>query len=84
VELAVHIVERARHRPLRGPRPVWFAADHAVEAEAGHQALKRDRDAFAIKLPPDLARAIDLRSNDALTNYFAAAFLPRTKPARPR
>jgi hypothetical protein len=71
VELAVHMVERARRRPVRDRRLDWFAADHALEAETGHQALNgtaRDRDAFAIKLPPDLARAIDFKvlGKDAL------------------
>jgi len=67
MEDPVDVVERARCGLVLDRGADRFAADDALKAEVGHQALDgaaRHRDVLAVKLPPDLARAIDLEVLD--------------------
>src|SRR5512134_2489332 len=63
LEVAVHPVERARGGLVADRRPHGFAADHALQIHGLHQPRYRaagDVEAFAPKLTPDLANAVDL------------------------
>lgn len=62
MELAVHLVERARSRLVADRGADRFAANDTLQAEVSHQPLHRASrkiESFALHLPPDLADAID-------------------------
>ena len=62
MELAVHVIQRAKRCLVADRRPHGLATDHALQAQARHQPLDRaarDRKAFSPQLPPDLTRAVD-------------------------
>jgi hypothetical protein len=67
VEDPVHVIERARGRLVLHGRADRLAADDALQAEIGHQALDRaasNRDVLPVQLPPDLPHAVDLEVLD--------------------
>jgi hypothetical protein len=62
-ELPIDPVEGSFGVLLRDRRPALAAAHNAVETGVTHQPLDRtagDDESLAAKLPPDLARAVDL------------------------
>ena len=63
-ELAVHPIQRARLFGVGYRRAHAFTPHRAAQSQAVHQALDgaaRDPGAFALHLPPDLVRAVDLK-----------------------
>ena len=63
LERPIDVIDRPIRAVITDGRPGFLATDDALKPQGAHQALDRAAgygEPFALELPPDLARAVDL------------------------